>query len=831
MGRWLGSSKRLADTDETEKMKPSAVYIEVAVGLPVQGTFTYLVPDELISRLSPGLRVLVPFGSRCVTGYVIGIAGDPSVPDIRSVMEILDDQKMIPESMLPFFVWISSYYHFPLGEVIRGALPGGINLYEFTSLTITEEGRQNLEKGRGSSMERTILYQLQKGPCRFKDLCTDIDKKGVPTVIRSLEDCGWIVKQRRLKGGRTKPKTRRLVSLQPGVSYGDNLTPARRRVLSILEKSSEVPAGEIRKHVPSASRIIKFLVEKGVVEIREKQVYRDPFGEPIGPDVAPALTADQERVVEAVARAGKGGYAVSLLEGVTGSGKTEVYLNLAERVLAEDNNVLVLVPEIALISQMERRFRARFGDRVALLHSGLSLGERYDQWMRIVRGQVSVAIGARSAVFAPFEKLGLIIVDEEHDTSYKQENGLRYNARDLAVVRGKMAQCSVLLGSATPSVESSFNARGGKYHMLELTKRFENRPLPEVITVDLREQRDSRGHRKFISPQLHHEIEQTLTRGEQVLLFLNRRGFSSVSVCRQCGETLRCRNCDIALTLHQGTNAYRCHYCGFSRPSSSDCPQCGTDRFLRIGLGTEKLESVINNLFPDAIVSRMDRDTTSRKGALVRILKELRDGSLDVLIGTQMVAKGHDYPNITLVGIICADLSLHFPDFRSGERTFQLLAQVAGRAGRGEAPGKVILQTYNPDHFSILAARSQDYGRFFKQEIAFRKALGYPPFSRFVRIGISGKERENVVRFARQLGKSGREMREGTRGLRRIEILGPIEAPLARVAGRFRWQILIKGASSGTLNSFVNALRAREISIFNRRDIRVVIDVDPVMLL
>jgi primosomal protein N' (replication factor Y) len=500
--------------------------------------------------------------------------------------------------------------------------------------------------------------------------------------------------------------------------------------------------------------------------------------------------------------------------------------------LEQNQEALILVPEIALISQMERIFRARFGECVALLHSGLSQGERFDQWMRILRKEAKVAIGARSAVFAPFENLGLIVVDEEHDDSYKQESKLRYHARDLAVLRAKQQGAMALLGSATPSVGSCYNADAGKFRKLNLPKRIEDRLLPEVMIVDLKEPEGSRRARPIITKKLEESIAETLRREEQILLFLNRRGFANYPVCVRCGAPVFCKNCDITMTLHQAANAYRCHYCGYTRAQTAGCDVCGGSKMKLLGLGTEKVETRIQELFPQARVARMDRDTTARKGALVKILKDLRTGAIDILIGTQMVAKGHDYPNITLVGIICADLSLSFPDFRAGERTFQLLAQVAGRAGRGEQPGRVILQTYNPDHFCILTARDQDYKAFYDHEIRFRRSLKYPPFSRLIHILIAGKDKDQTARYARNVGEICQELQSHNQTYRdNVERLGPVAAPLARLQKQYRWHILLKGLKPGPLHGLSRALMEKAGRISSRTGVKMIVDVDPIDML
>jgi primosomal protein N' (replication factor Y) len=544
------------------------------------------------------------------------------------------------------------------------------------------------------------------------------------------------------------------------------------------------------------------------------------------------LTDEQSAAMDRTAPLLGKGFHTILLAGVTGSGKTEVYLQLAKTALEQKRNVLVLVPEIALISQTERRFRARFGDTVAVLHSGLTKGERYDQWRRITDGKTPIAIGARSCIFAPFEDLGLVIVDEEHDPSYKQESGLRYNARDLAVVRARQHGALVVLGSATPSVQSWHNVAIGKYQPLHLTQRVNRQALPAIQTVDLAQSRDAPGIHRYITPQLKQAIRGTLDDGSQALIFLNRRGFAAAPICGDCGRPLRCKNCDISLTLHKKANAFRCHYCGFSRAATSKCQACGSENIRLLGVGTEKIQEALTLLFPDARVARMDRDTMNRKGAMLRLLKDLQQRRIDILVGTQMVAKGHDFPGITLVGVVCADLTLNFPDFRAGERTFQLLAQVAGRAGRGEKPGQVVLQTFNPRHFSILAAKEQDFAAFFDQEIRSRQALGYPPFTRMIALRISGKNLRQTAGYARALGENCRRLLADNDAFgRQIKVMGPIEAPLARIANRHRWQLLVFGPSVGGLHPFVHELILGRRAVPVSRGVRVSIDVDPFFLM
>ena len=807
-------------------------YIRVAVALPVFQTYTYLVPPELMDGVAVGKRVLVPFGRRRVTGYVLGTEQAPESLAIKPILDVLDHEQVFPPELISLFEWIADYYIHPVGEVIQAALPGGINLKEKSCLAITDDGLRALAEAILTPEERKLLKHLVNGPAGRNELVTYLKDERCAVTVDAMQRRGWITVQYVVKGGRIRSKTERFATLTGRSLPVGKLSDARLNILKALQEYGEVSIRSLKKHAPSAANILKALEKSGHVKLFPKEVYRDPFGEPVASDKPLELNRDQQRVVERINKSLQSGFCTYLLAGVTGSGKTEVYMQVAAEVIKRGLPVLVLVPEIALISQMERRFRARFGDQVALLHSGLSDGERFDQWMRVARGQATVAIGARSAIFAPFSKIGLLIVDEEHDTSYKQEGRLRYNARDLAMVRARLDDCTALLGSATPSVQSYHNALQGKFIQVHLPERVKQRPLPDIQIVDLRKTRDLRGIRRFITPELQNAIQQTIERGEQTLLFLNRRGFANFPVCAACGEAIRCKNCDISMTLHQAANAYRCHYCGHSRPSVSSCDNCGSDRIKHLGYGTEKIADALQKMFPDRHVARMDRDTTARKGAIVKILKDLRQKKIDILVGTQMVAKGHDFPGITLVGIICADLSLSFPDFRAGERTFQLLAQVSGRAGRGDRPGRVVLQTYNPTHFCIHAARNQDFREFFKNDIIFRKSLKYPPYSRLIQLKISGPDKDRTADLAASLGEHCRDLRQAVPEFKTsIEILGPIEAALARIAKRHRWQILLKGTGAGPLHRYIRILMNDHPAVFGHNRIRVAIDVDPVFMM
>ncbi len=806
--------------------------IEVAVSLPVHNTYTYFVPDDLAPLVCPGKRVLVPFGNRRVTGYVLGDDDrQHEAGRVKTVCDVLDETPMFPPSMVVFFRWIAQYYVHPIGDVICEALPGGINPSESAVYESAGTCPPDTEAEIGP-LEKKVLQALAAGPVRASRVAGKTGCDVPRSLLQKMEKNGWIKKTTQFQRARTKSKMRRYAKPAGSENRPGKLSAQKHKILDFLQENGEAPIDRLNHVVPRAAGHVSELARHGLLEIIEKPVYRDPFGDAVEPDIPPDLTIEQQQVVrEVTSELGKG-FAAYLLAGVTGSGKTEVYMHLAAKTLETGRSVLVLVPEIALISQIERRFRARFGENVAVLHSGLSAGEKLDQWMRIARKESMVAIGARSAIFAPFDDPGLIIVDEEHDTSYKQENRLHYNARDMAVVRARQAGALALLGSATPSVQSISNVGARKFRELNLKRRIYRQALPEVTLVDLRMQKDQRGMARFITPELKAEIKATLDRNEQVLLFLNRRGFASHPVCAKCGEPQKCRNCDVTLTLHKKANIFKCHMCGYFRAAVSPCSHCGSSAIKALGMGTEKIEAAVHSLFPEARTARMDRDTTTRKGALLKILKGLKNREIDILIGTQMVAKGHDFPHITLVGIICADLSLSFPDFRAGETTFQVLAQVAGRAGRGTAPGKVILQTYNPDHFAITAAREQDFMKFYNQEIRYRKALEYPPFSRMLQIKISGKNKDKTRVHADASGRLCRRLFAcDDPKCRAVEILGPIEAPLSKVAGRYRWQILLKSSSASSLQHFIRRLVFENTAHFNNRDVQTAIDVDPLFMM
>ncbi len=806
-------------------------YIRVAVSLPVINAYTYTVPKHLASLCMPGMRVLVPFGKRRVTGYILSGQKTCGKFQAKNILDVLDDHPLFPSSCIPFFKWISEYYIYPMGEVIKAALPSGLDRHDVASVFTTTQGRKMLDKRLLLPGEQAVLeFVLQKEPCTLKQLIKHSTNTKINALVRQMEKKDLIRVSAVLKKEGAKIKTEKFIL--PGQSPGGGVRMSKKRkmILETVEKKKEISLTGLRQIIPTAPTLIKPLAEAGYLEIIHRQVFRDPFGDPVEPDHAPELTDEQQAVVDRVETSSKG-FEPFLLSGVTGSGKTEVYMRLVKDKVEQGKTAIVLVPEISLISQTERRFRARFGNRIAVIHSGLSNGERADQWRRIAMQKNDIVIGARSAVFAPLENIGVIIVDEEHDSSYKQETGLRYNARDLAVVRAKLNDCPVVLGSATPSVQSYQNVVSSRFTELELKHRINRHPLPKITLVDLKEYQDVKGIDRIITPVMQQQIQRCLDNGEQALIFLNRRGYATSPVCRDCGKSLTCKYCDITMTFHMGHGEYRCHLCGFRRDKHVNCPECRSSKIKPLGFGTEKIETMLKTLFPDARLVRMDQDTTRRKGSMVKILKNISNQNVDIIVGTQMLAKGHDFPSITLVGIVCADISLSLPDFRAGERTFQLLAQVSGRAGRGDVAGRVIMQTYNPDHFIIKASQQQDFIEFFQNEAPFRKALMYPPFSRLIQLKMSGGSYEKVKTYAQMIAGILNTLIENKTGRETMTmVLGPVESPIGKISSRFRWQILLKGSSASFLNQIVKSMMVHPAAAAGSK-ITLAVDVDPYFLM
>ncbi|RLB40978.1 MAG: primosomal protein N' [Deltaproteobacteria bacterium] len=804
--------------------------IRVAVPVPLREPLTYRVPRSIRGEVQAGVRVLVPLQVRKAVGYVLGEAGDEGPRDLKDVLDVLDPEPVFPESMVPFFEWLADYYLYPVGRLIEGALPGGLTAGPPRRARLTEKGMRYLDRLPYRCEERDLLQWLRDHP------------EGRPPVPHSkvleLEKEGLLRLERPAPRRLPGPTTERFVRIREGLDLhsflnsGEKPLRARdeRAFLEAVARQGSVAVRELRARFPTMAYLVRKWRKKGILEVLERASYRNPAGEILRPVPVPEkLYGQQERALgEISSRLKRGGFCAFLLHGVTGSGKTEVYYRAALRALEAGRQVIVMVPEIALAVYMEGIFRSRLGDRVTLYHSALGGAERRDQWIRMARGDVDLVVGARSAVFAPFDRLGLIIVDEEHDESYKQEDGIRYHARDAAVMRAKMAHAVVVLGSGTPSVQSVHNGLTGRYRLISMPHRIEKRPPPQVEVVNMKDLPPDAEGRGMISPVLREALARNLEQGFQSMLFLNRRGYHRLFVCPSCGKSVQCPNCDVALTHHFHGEALVCHYCGFSAPARMLCPHCSCGRLRSYGFGTEKLESGLAGLFPEARVARMDADSTRRKGSAMEILKRFGTGQIDILVGTQMITKGFDFPRVTLVGIVSADLSLAFPDFRAAERTFQILSQVAGRAGRGENKGRVIIQTFNPDHYAVQAAVAHDYKTFLEKELGLREELGYPPFRHLACLTFLGNSEGRTETFAELVGRGIREILAGWRKRgSQIQILGPVESPVGRLKGKYRRQILLKARNSGLMRHLILSVEERYGRRPEARGVRLIVDVDP----
>ena len=746
--------------------------VRVAVPIPSNQTFTYALSEDHVSGIPAGVRVLVPFGPRTHVGLVLGKApGAPGHAKIRKVRQVLDSSPLLSPHLIELGNWLSRYYMAPVGEAFRVMFPPAL-----------------FSRRAGLKQSREGLW-----PTRKRRMIT------------------------RVLGGEDRA-----------------LTPRQRQVLDeISALRLPVAVTDAVKRTRSSPGLLKRLSALGVLRVEEVELYRSPWSAAAGGrcDVERhRLTTGQRRIFELIRKELQTpGFRPVLIHGITGSGKTEIYLNSIEATLERGRSALVLVPEIGLTPQVSNQFKSWFGDRVAILHSGLSEGERFDEWRRIRAGMARVVIGTRSAVFAPLDNLGAIIVDEEHDFSYKQEETPRYHARDVALKRAQQEGALVILGSATPQLETYYHAQeGGRIRHASLQSRIGKRALPTVHIVDMRVEFQKHGGEQLCSDALADGIRKRLRKQQQILMLLNRRGYASTLLCRSCGHTESCHNCSVTLTYHQDRRRLTCHYCGYSRTLPGRCPDCNKQYLHYLGMGTEQVEEKLRILFPRARIARLDRDSTRRRGSLQSILQSFRDGETDLLVGTQMVAKGHDFPGVTLVGVLAADQGLRLPDFRAAERTFQLLTQVAGRAGRGDHPGEVIIQTYYPNHYSLKYARMQDYERFYDREIRFRRRFRYPPFTALANLVIRGKKENQTQDIAAELARSLVEIRNTLSDSRRLRVLGPAQAALLRLKGQYRFQILLKTTSRRELHQVV--VKALE-KLPSRHRKRVTVDIDPVNLL
>jgi primosomal protein N' (replication factor Y) len=830
-------------------------FCDVALPLPLDTLFTYRVPDDS-PALCPGSRVLVPFRQQRLVGIVLELHHRAPAMAAKPILQVLEDAPALSVELLRLGEWISEYYLAPIGEVFRSMLPLSAEFRHVVLYAITDSGRMKLHSAgiNGASARskktpaeqdleyRVLDYLALREPAREAALRTATGASH--SLLDGMLRKKWIVREdasRVAEALRTRPvAVLKTVSgsngHQPrphedepgnGRARKSTLNSNQRRIFETLTASGGRLAVEELRALDVPRSTLSTLVKRNLVELVEEPL--EPARSAIIPRGVPAEANFNSAQKTALARirdsiATRTFHAI-LLHGVTGSGKTAVYLAAMKSVLDSGRSAILLVPEIGLTPAVAAEVHNVFGEDAAILHSALSEKERAEHWRRIRRGDARAVVGTRSAVFASVSNLALVIVDEEQDSSYKQEENPRYHARDVAVMRAKLSNAVAVLGSATPSLESYFNAKKNRYALLEMPDRIEQRPLPEVELVDMRQEFQETGREQVISRKLIEEIRLRLERKEQAIVLLNRRGYSPVALCRACGKTLECRNCAIALTHHKAGRRMICHYCGFTAPVPKNCRSCGSEYVYFLGAGTEKLEELLHGSLPQARIARLDRDTVRSHADFERALNALNAGELDILVGTQMIAKGHDVHGVTLVGVVGADIALGLPDFRAAERTFQLLTQVAGRAGRGEVPGKVILQTYFPEHYAVQYAAQHDFIGFYEKELRFRSWMHYPPYSSLANVMVRSAKLEDTLRWAGALGRWFEQTRhEGVR------VLGPAAAPIERLKRDYRYHFILKSASRQKLNAVLRAMLTQAANK-NIPRTNVIVDVDALWLM
>ncbi|WCF11134.1 primosomal protein N' [Paenibacillus thiaminolyticus] len=849
---------------------PGLPIARVIVDVSVKDTdrpFDYAIPPSMADWIETGSRVGVPFGGRTVQGFVIGLSDRTDVPlsRLKPIQQLLDVIPPLPADLVELGMWMSDRYVCTLTAALQAMIPGAIKGKREKALSLGDDARLFLQGADGGTDELTLRPDRLLEDPQTRSLLAYVQRneplpapkllQAFPQEARLIKEAlqhGWLQETERIKDRigvkRLKRVTLTVDDVGEAVGRLGSRAGRQQETLRLLEEYG----GELPLKSLNASAV-KALEGKGYVAVDEVEVMRDPYAQRrFRPSKPLPLTEEQQQVFEALALAvDEQEHRTFLLHGVTGSGKTEVYLQAIERCLDSGREAIVLVPEISLTPQMVERFKGRFGSRVAVMHSRLSQGERYDEWRKIREGRVQVAIGARSAVFAPFPRVGLIIMDEEHESSYKQEETPKYHARDVAIERARRQGAVVVLGSATPSMETYYASRLSGYEQLPagleappwkltalaMPSRVGGRPLPPVTIVDMRDQLKL-GNRSMFSAPLEAALEQRLERQEQTVLLLNRRGYSTFVMCRSCGYVAQCPECDISLTYHMKTRHMRCHYCGHAERAPEVCPSCESEHIRYFGTGTQRVEEQLARRFPGIRVIRMDVDTTSEKGSHERLLQQFRERKADVLLGTQMVAKGLDFPYVTLVGVIAADSALHMPDFRAAEKTFHLLTQVAGRAGRHDLPGEVIVQTYAPEHYSIIHASGHDYRGFASEELRHRRNLMVPPFCRLALLSMSHEQLPLLVRVAENAAQRLKELAERQGWLlplhehaEAMEILGPVASPIPRIKNRYRFQCIIKCRGDVNLSGLLAEAMREFDSIAKEQDVRFSVDIDPQMMM
>ena len=804
-------------------------HARVAVPAPLPDPLTYEVPAAFDASVRRGVRVRVPLGRRQVVGVVVGRTGDrPEGVELRPLEAVLDAEPVLPEELLELADFVAGYYLAPLGEVFRSMLPGHLPPWGDRKVWLTASGA--IARPRDEAEAAVVEVLTEAGRLSLSDLQQHLGRSDLPQVIDRMVADGRLATGDSRRSGGARYQT--AVELPPGDREAQLEAAGRSRegraVLELLAALGR-PAlvSEITDRVGCGDGVVRRLVKLGVLrrftQVERISLARHRMGEPQKEPDAITLRPDQRRAAEALTGAlDTGGFAGFLLTGITGSGKTEVYLRAADRALELERSVILLVPEIALVPALARELRRRFGRELAILHSGLSAGERSQEWERIRLGEARVVLGPRSAVFAPVTDLGLLVVDEEQDGSYKQDSTPRYHGRDVALVRGRAAGAAVVAVSATPSLESRYNVETGKLTGLELTQRAGGGDLPECVLVDLR--REIARHRPgevHFSETLREELDAAFGAGDQVILLRNRRGYSPLLLCRACGEDHRCEDCGLPRTLHRREGRLLCHYCGSKQPVPRTCGACGEDALEAIGAGTERVDETFRKLYPDVAVDVLDRDTARQPGGLAAILERFSRGETQVLIGTQMVSKGHHFPRVALAAVLSADTYLGFPDFRAVEKTYSLLVQLAGRAGRGDRPGRVVIQTFHPRHYAVQAAMRHDDDAFVEEEMRFRRIFHYPPFTRMVQLLVRDKKRDRAETAMRDLARAVHAHPLS----QEVRVTGPAPAPLERLKGRWRFQLLLRSPSARRLKELLRAV------LPDRPGVDLAVDVDPLDLM
>ena len=825
-------------------------YANVAFPLPEDLWFSYAIPNHLTRVVQPGTRVLAALGRSVREGVVIELIDQLALPDpsiaIKPLVDCLDDSPTFSQEMLSLTKWIADYYMSSWGEALKIAIPAAVRTQQRRVIHLRATDEQiHVMKKRMPLQSRILSILRQDGEMSPTQLSRRLGREyaKLRPVISKLREKGLI----ELKSdfpAKSKPRTTLVITLtkplaeiETQMSALIKRAPKQAQLLELIRtlghnsQNLNWTATDLIKHTHTSLATLRALERKGLIGITRVKAVRNPLSLNALPSTQ-VITLNTDQAIafgEIQTAINQNRNTAFLLHGVTGSGKTEIYMRSIAVAVKRRKGTIVLVPEIALTPQTVSRIVGRFGQRVAVLHSNLSDGERYDQWQRIRAGDADIVVGPRSAVFAPMPNLGLIVVDEEHETSYKQTDASpRYHARDVALKRSELADCPVILGTATPSLECFHRAKAGDFHLLCLPSRVSNIKMPSVRIVDMREELE-KGNRSIFSVHLRMGIEKRLIQQKQVILFLNRRGYATHVFCRTCGHVERCTDCSISLTFHFHSKRLVCHHCGYEKPTPKDCPQCGSIYFRYFGLGTQQVEEQAIKAFPKASVKRMDTDSTKHKDAHRKILGAFRSGEIDILVGTQMIAKGLDFPDVTLVGVISADTALNLPDFRAGERAFNLLAQVAGRSGRSHAGGEVIIQTYMPEHYSIQASREHDYHRFYREEIGYREELLYPPFSHVATILLRGSVEKEVIHVASRLLHCLEKLQ--TEEFSDVIIRGPVAAPLSKIRGKFRWHFLLRSEQVETLRDFTRRAVGAIPPAVTSKDVDVIVDIDPISVL